>query len=390
MTPAPVEPRRQVRRVMLSCGEASGDLYAAALARALRRQQPGLDLFGFGGPRLEAAGADLLEHYEHVAVTGLAEAVRVLPRSFRMLRALAAAAEARRPDVFVAIDFPDFNFRLLPPFHRLGIPIVYYVSPQLWAWRPGRIRQIQRYVSKMLVIFPFEVDLYERAGVPVEFVGHPLVELGAVSRPRDAWLAAHGLDPRKPVLALLPGSRANEVSRLLPVLVDAAARIAARVPGLQIVLARAPLLGDDLFALARTSRAPITIVERETDDVLASADVVVTASGTATVQAAIHGRPMVIVYRVSGLTYALGRSFVKVPHYGMVNLLAGRRIVPELIQADCTAERVADETTALLIDAARAARVRGDVEAVRAQLGGPGASDTAARAVLALGGPEQA
>lgn len=368
-------------RVLISCGEASGDLYAGALARQLRRLDPRVSVVGFGGPQLAAAGASLIADYRRFSVTGLVEALRVLPRSWRMLRTIAAEARDRRPDVFVAIDFPDFNFRLLKPIHEMGIPIVYYISPQLWAWRAGRIDQIRRYVSKMLVIFPFEVDVYERAGVPVEFVGHPLVELASVSQPRDRWLAAHGLDPARPVLAWLPGSRPNEVSRMLPVFGGALARIAAAVPGVQFVVARAPSLPDSLFS--QIGRAPsITVVEGQADDVLAAADAVVTASGTATVQTAIHGKPMVIVYRLSSLTYAMARRFVKVSTYGMVNLIAGRTVVPELIQAECTPERVAEEAVSLLTDRPRIDRMRADVAAMRAKLGGPGASERVARAVL--------
>jgi lipid-A-disaccharide synthase len=384
MTPDPAAASRTGRRVMISCGEASGDLYAGALVRALRRRDPQVQAFGFGGRHMAGAGGDLVGDYARFSVTGLVEALSVVPRSFKMLRTLRDAAIERKPDVFVAIDFPDFNLRLLPGLHDLGVPIVYYISPQLWAWRPGRIEQIRRYVSKMLVIFPFEEEIYVKAGVPVELVGHPLVELASASQPRGEWLRAHGLDPARPVVALLPGSRPNEIRLLLPVLVDAALLIARRVPGVQFVIARAPSLPDALFAAAGRSSVPIAIAERETDDVLAAADVVVTASGTATVQTAIHGRPMVIVYKVAGLTYALGRRFVKVANYGMVNLIAGRRIVPELIQDACTPERIADETVALLTDEPRAAAMRADIADVRAKLGGPGASDRAAMAILSV------
>ena len=375
-------PRGRALRVLVSCGEASGDLYAGALTRALRRLEPEVTVAGFGGRQLEMAGAELIADYRRFSVTGLVEALRVLPRSWKMIRTLAAEARERRPDVFVAIDFPDFNFRLLEPMRQLGIPVVYYISPQLWAWRAGRIDQIRRHVSKMLVIFPFEVDVYERAGVPVEFVGHPLVELASVSQPRDRWLAAHGLDPARPLLAWLPGSRPNEVSRMLPVFADAAPRIAGAVPGVQFVVARAPSLPDALFADIRKVPST-TVVEGQSDDVLSAADVVVTASGTATVQTAIHEKPMVIVYRLSALTYAVARRFVKVRTYGMVNLIAGRTIAPELIQADCTPEHVAGEAVSLLTDRVRADAMRADVAAVRAKLGGAGASERAARAVLA-------
>lgn len=367
---------------MLSCGEASGDLYAASLTRELTAFAPGTEVFGFGGARLAAAGGELIGDYTRFAVTGFTEALAVVPRSLRMIRQLAAEAAARRPDVFVAIDFPDFNFRLLPKIHALGIPIVYYISPQVWAWRAGRIDVLRRYVTKMLVIFPFEQEIYEKARVPVEFVGHPLVDLARPSEPREAWLGRIGLDPSRPVVALLPGSRPNEVGRLLPVLAEAVPIVTARVPGVQFVVARAPALGDAAFARL-DGRANVRIVTGDTDNALAAADAVVTASGTATVQTALHGAPMVIVYRLSGVDYAMGRLFVKLANYGMVNLIAGRTIVPELIQDACTPARVAEELVPLLVDDARSARVRADLADVRARLGGPGASRRAAEAVRA-------
>jgi lipid-A-disaccharide synthase len=371
---------------MVSCGEASGDLYAAALARELTALAPGTEVFGFGGAQLAAAGGQLVGDYAKFAVTGLSEALSVLPRSLRMIRQLAAEAGARRPDVFVAIDFPDFNFRLLPAIHRLGIPIVYYISPQIWAWRPGRMEVLRRYVSRVLVIFPFEAAIYEKASMPVEFVGHPLVELIPPPEPREAWLGRLGLDRSRPVVALLPGSRPNEVDRLLPVISAALPLVEARVPGAQFVVARAPALSDGTFARL-AGRANVRIVTGATDAVLAASDAVVTASGTATVQTALHGRPMVIVYRLSGLTYAIGKAFVTLPHYGMVNLIAGRQVVAELIQHDCTPARLAGEVVALLTDEARSTRMRDDLAQVRARLGGPGASRRAAQAVLAVARP---
>ena len=374
---------------MISCGEASGDLYAGALAAALRGLDPDIDVFGFGGPRLAAAGGSLVGDYRGFSVTGLSEALRVLPRSWRMLGALEAAARERRPDVFVAVDFPDFNFRLMRRLYRLGIPVVYYVSPQLWAWRPGRVEAIRTCVRKMLVIFPFEADLYEKAGVPVEFVGHPLVDLAVATRPRPDVAAAAGLDPDRPIVALLPGSRPNEVDRLLPGLVESARRIVRDRPQAQFLVARAPSLDDALYApveAARSAGVPVAVLDSAADDVLGAADVAVTASGTATVQAALHGTPMVIVYRLSGLTYAIGRRFVRVGTYGMVNLVAGRPVVPELIQERFTPAAVAREIIALLTDEARRNTMRADLAEVRARLGGPGASARAARAVLAAAG----
>ena len=367
-------------RVFISCGEASGDLYAGALVRELRALSPGVEVVGIGGDRLRAAGAAVLDDYRGIAVTGIVEALRVLPRARAMLTRIVGEARARRPDVFVAIDFPDFNFRAAESMRRLGVPVVYYISPQLWAWRPGRMKAMRRFARRVLVIFPFEEAIYRDAGVPVEFVGHPLVELARAGTPRAALAEAYGFDAGAPTVALLPGSRPNELRAILPDLVGAARLISARVPRVQFLLARAPGLDTALFEPATSER--ITLVEGRTDDVLAASDAALTASGTATVQAAIHGTPMVIVYRVSPLTYALGKPFVKVDTYGMVNLVAGRRIVPELVQADFTPGRVADEAVSLLTDPARTAAMRSALADVRSRLGGPGASRRAAEAIL--------
>jgi lipid-A-disaccharide synthase len=366
-------------RVMISCGEPSGDLYAGALAAEIRRREPEADIFGFGGPRLAAAGGRLIGDFQGISVTGLTEALRVLPRSFAMLRVLAAAARDQRPDVFVAIDFPDFNFRLMAALHRLGIPVVYYVSPQIWAWRPGRMQTMKRYVDRVLVIFPFEEDLYRREDVPVEFVGHPLVDLVRVREPRAALLREHGLEPAAPTVALLPGSRPNELRRIVPGIAASLPLIASKVPGVQFIVAAAPNLPDALFA-----PLAVPIVHERTDDVLAASDVVITASGTATVQAALHERPMVVVYKLSPLTYRLGKPFVRVDTYAMANLVAGRRIVPELIQDEFTSERVAEECVRLLTDEQLRRRTQEELRRVRERLGGAGASGRAAEAVLAV------
>ena len=371
-------------RIMLSCGEASGDLYAGALAAELRHRVPGVEVFGFGGQRLAAAGGELIGDFEGFTVTGLTEALRVLPRSYAMLRRLVAAAAQRRPDVFVAIDFPDFNFRLLAPLKRLGIPIVYYVSPQLWAWRSGRMATMKRLVDKVLVIFPFEEAIYQRAGVAVEFVGHPLVDLAYSTQPRSTFLGDRGLRSDAPTVALLPGSRPNELHRIAPGMIEAMPLLRQRIPGVQFLVACAPNLPDALFAPFLTSvgpPAPVLVRDR-TDDVLASSDVVITASGTATVQAALHERPMIVVYKLSPLTYRLGKPFVNVDTYAMPNLVAGERVVPELIQEEFTAARVVEHTVALLTDAEKHADTRNALRRVREQLGAPGASGRAAEAIL--------
>jgi lipid-A-disaccharide synthase len=378
-----------VPTVFVSCGEPSGDLYGGALARQLHLLDPSVRVTGFGGEHLASGGASLVGDYHGLAVTGLVEALRVLPRSLQMYRRLVRAAREDRPDVFVAIDFPDFNFRLAAAIRRLGVPIVYYIPPQLWAWRSGRMKTLKSLADRILVIFPFEPAIYESAGVPATFVGHPLVELAAATASRGAFLSGVGLDPARPVVALLPGSRANEVREILPTVVSSLPHIAGRVPGVQFLLARAPGLDGALLGPLGASPVPVAIVENRSDDVLQAAQAVITASGTATVQAAIHGCPMVIVYRVAPLSYAIGRRFVHVDTFGMVNLVAGTRVAPELIQDAFTAESVADETARLLTDAPARARMVSGLRDVNARLGGHGASRRAAQAVLeaAAAGP---
>jgi len=372
---------------MISCGEPSGDLYAGALASEILRVAPGTLITGFGSERLRAAGASLVRDFRGVSVTGLTEALAVIPRSWQNYRALVRAAADDPPDVFVPIDFPDFNFFLARALHARGVPIVYYISPQLWAWRRGRLKTMKRVADRVLVIFPFEQAFYEKAGVPATFVGHPLLELAALAEPRDAFLRRHGLDPSRPLVAMLPGSRRNELRTILPDLVRTAGEIAAGVPSAQFIIARAPHLDDELFAPLSdwpTNAARPVTVEGATDAVLASADVAVLASGTVTVQAALHGCPMVVVYRVAPITYRLGKPLLRVDTYAMANLVAGRRVVPELIQDAFTPRAAATEALRVLTDPAHAARVKADLAGVRAKLGMPGASRRAAEAVLAV------
>ena len=368
---------------MISCGEPSGDLYAAELARQITAQAPEVAISGFGGDRLRAAGATLLGDFSGLSVTGLLEVARILPRTYQIYRRLVAHARAERPDVFVAVDFPDFNFTLARALRKLGVPVVYYISPQLWAWRSGRMKTMRRIADRVLVIFEFEERIYRQAGVPVEWVGHPLLDVMPPPRPRAELRARLGVPAEAPLIALLPGSRRNEVQAILPDLVRSAERIRARVPETRFVLARAPHVGDDLLAPLRGMGHPAAVVvDGQADDVLEAADVALVASGTVTVQAALHECPMVVVYRRSSRTYRLGRPFVCVDTFAMANLVAGRTVVPELIQDDFTPERVADEALRMLTDPATAARVKSDLREVRARLGQPGASARAARAVL--------
>lgn len=372
-------------KVLISCGEPSGDLYAGALAREIRSLDPSARILGLGGERLRAAGGTVIQNYRGLTVTGLSEALAVLPRSISTYRRLVRLARAELPDVFVPIDFPDFNFRLARKLHSLGIPVVYYVCPQIWAWRRGRMRSFKQFTDRALVIFPFEEAFYREAGIPTDFVGHPLLELSAAGSTRQDFLLANQLDPCAPTVALLPGSRPNEVRAILPDLVKASLLVASSLPDVQFIIARAPNLDDRLFLPLSdlVKGGPrVASVESQTDDVLAASDVVATASGTATVQAAIHGRPMVIVYRLSSLTYHLVRMFAQVDSAGMVNHLAGHHVVPEFIQKAFTPPAVANEIVRFFKDPDFADRTRLALRTVRTKLGVQGASRRAAKVIL--------
>jgi lipid-A-disaccharide synthase len=376
-------------RILMSCGEPSGDLYAGALTAELRAREPAVEIAGLGGDRFAQAGGHLLAHYRGLSATGLIEPLRVVPRALALIRRMSRTIQTHRPDVFVAVDFPDVNFRIMAAMKRHGVPVVYYISPQLWAWRPWRIRAMQRDVTKVLVIFPFEEALYRDAGLPVQFVGHPLVEMAEAAvagRSKTELRHELGLDPDAPSVALLPGSRRNELDRLVPVLAESLPGLAARLEHVQFVVACAPHLADRLFEplkhAAASLRRPLVLVRDRADAVLAAADVAITASGTATVQAAIHQCPMVVVYKLSPMTYRLGKPFVQVDTYAMANLIAGTRLVPELIQNGCTPARVVEETVALVEDRPRRATVVAGLREVRNRLALPGASGRAADAVL--------
>lgn len=371
---------RPKTRLLVSCGEPSGDLYAGELLRHLRGLVPGLTAFGLGGDHVHGQGAELLAHVRDLAVVGLLEVVKHLGRLRGIFRRVLEEVDRERPDVAVLLDYPDFNLRLARELKRRGIPVIYYISPQVWAWRRGRVHAIRDTVTRMLVIFPFEERLYREAGVPVTFVGHPLVDLVRPAPSRVALLEGLGMHAGEGVVSLLPGSRPQEVAHNLPPLVGAVTQMSRRRPNLRFLLAVAPAL-DRNAARAPFGTLPVTAVQGQTHAALGAADLAIVASGTATVEAALLGTPMVVVYRVSPLTYALGRPFVRVPYFAMVNLIAEREVVPELMQSDFTASRVAEEALGLLDDPARLQRVRDGLIEVRHRLGEPGASDRAAAAI---------
>ncbi len=385
-------------RVLVSAGEASSEMYGAALIAALRRRDPALEVFGMGGEAMRSAGADLVVDAREISVVGLAEVVTHLPRIWSRYQRLLRALDARRPDVAVLIDSPDFNLRLARQLHRRGIPVVYYVSPQLWAWRAGRVAQVRRYVRKMLVIFPFEEEWYRTRGVDAVFVGHPLAALAPPAVGREEFARQHGLDPAKPWIALLPGSRRREVAMIAPTLVETAALLGGEfeyVVPLASTLSEHDLAQTLTLSLAQRQRrdgvSPALHITRDARATLVLARAAVVASGTATVEAAVLGTPFCMVYRVSPLSWLAGRRLVRVPHFAMPNLIAGRRVVPELVQGEFTAARVVAELRRIIPEGAeRAAMVAGlaEVRQKLATLAAPGTSpaELAAEIVLEVAG----
>ena len=370
-------------RLLISCGEPSGDLYAAELLKHLRALRATFAVFGLGGDRLASEGAELLAHVRELAVVGLQEVVSQLLKFRRIFRELLAAVDRDPPSGAILVDYPDFNLRLARALARRGIPVVYYVSPQLWAWRRGRVHTVRETVRRMLVIFPFEETIYRDAGVPVTFVGHPLVDLVRPAPDRAAFLSSLQFDPSRPVVALLPGSRPSEIRHNLPALAGSVSQLSRQRPDLQFVAAIAPTLPPRSVS-GPLAGLPVRCVAGQANAIVGAADLAIVASGTATVEAALLGTPMVVVYRVAPLTYLLGRPLVHVPHYAMVNLIAGERAVPELIQREFTADRVTLETLGLLGNPEASSRMREALAEVRKRLGQPGASARAALEVAQI------
>ncbi len=353
-------------KILVSAGEASGDLYAAGLVEALRRRWPEAEFFGCAGPRMQAAGVRPVVDASSLAVVGLFEVVHHIPRIYGEFRKMVEAARRERPDLAILTDSPDFHLRLAPKLKALGIPVIYFVAPQVWAWRQGRIKGMRRAIDRLLVIFPFEEEFFRKQGMDAAYVGHPLARLVKPQGTREAFLAEHGLD--RPLVTLLAGSRKGEAARHLPALLEAAALIGKDQPAsFVLALPGGGFAGWTDFK-ERISSASIKVVEGKTWDALAHADVALAASGTVTIEAALLGTPMVTFYKVSALTWWLGRPLVEVPFYSMVNLVAGRAVVPELMQNEMRGKRLAEEALRLLKDPAACSRMRRELAEVAGRL----------------------
>jgi len=374
----------QSKQVMLVVGEASGDVHGAQLVRSLSDKDHILRFSGVGGEKLQQTHFEELFNVSQLASMGLLELAGSVRNIWKAYRILSQAMRERKPNLLVLIDFPEFNLRLAKLAKKLGIPVLYYISPQIWAWRRGRVRQIARWVDHMALVFPFEVQFYEKRGVKVSFVGHPLLDSVRFRKSRESVLAELALDTEKQTIAILPGSRRGEVSYHLPVLLDAALRL-SQDSAIQFLLIRASTVDRrDIESMLKRVPLRIPIVEDKRYDAVNACDLAWTASGTATVETALLLKPMIIVYRLSWLTYALARLLVKVKHVGMVNIMAGEAVVPELIQGDFTVAGVVKETQNLLENQDLRDRITGKLAALKEKLGAPGAAHRVAAIALSM------
>ena len=370
---------------MIVAGEASGDLHGSGLVREALRIDPGLSFFGIGGPRMREVGVRTLVDAADMAVVGLVEVLAHFPVIYRAYRTLTTILRHEPPDLLILIDYPDFNLRLAKVAKRRGVKVLYYISPQIWAWRTGRVHQIARLVNAMAVVFPFEVPFYKRARVPVQFVGHPLRDTAASELSRDEAVRSFGLDPTRLVVGLFPGSRRGEVARLFPLILETGRLLRQQFPAAQFLLPRASsLTPEDLAPHLAAAGLPVVVVDERVYDVIRACDAIVTVSGTVTLEIALVGTPMVIIYRVSPLTYAIGKRVVKVDHIGLCNIVAGARVVPELIQDAAQPAAIAREVARFLTDPAAAGEVRSQLATVRQRLGEGGAAARVARLALDL------
>ncbi len=373
-----------MKKVMIMAGEASGDLHGANLARELGKLDPAAAIYGVGSRQMRDAGVRMLADASTISVVGITEVLTHIRAIYGVYAKLKQFLRKERPDVLVLIDFPDFNIMLGKAAHKLGIPVVYYISPQVWVWRKGRIKTIARLVRAMIVVFPFEVPLYEKAGVDVRFVGHPLTDVVKSSYSREEARSSLGLAVNKRTITLMPGSRRGELANLFPDMLRAAQLLRSQYDDLQFVLPLAPTLDPALVrSYLEQGSVPVTIVEGKTYDVLQASDAAIVASGTATLEAGLMAVPMVIIYRISAFTYYLLTKLVRnLAHAGLVNIVAGRRIVPELIQHDVSPRKIADAISGMLDDPARSRQMRESLLKLRGLLGEEGASARAASVVM--------
>lgn len=371
-------------RIMISAGEASGDLHAGALAREILRQDPGAEVYGMGGDCLRAAGGEVLFDIKDNNFMGFVEVVKHLDKIYALREQFRAVLLNRRPDCLVVIDYPDFNMRIAAMAKARGIPVISFISPSAWAWRKGRAKKVARIVDKVAAIFPFEYDVYKKAGADTEFVGHPLLDIVKPSLTREEAIRLCGKKEGRPLVMIMPGSRNKEIETMLPVMLAAARNLKARDANIDFVLPKAPTIPEKVLRdqlIVAGVQAPI--VEGHIYDIMSVADVALATSGTVTLEAAICGLPTIICYKTAPLAYYLVKALINIKHIGLPNIVAGKTVVPELIQDDMTADNMRQEILRLL-DADEYRRVRSELARVKERLGEPGAVARVAQMALTM------
>lgn len=373
------------RRVMIVAGEASGDIYGADLVQKAESLDQNLHFFGIGGARMREAGVQTLVDSADMAVMGLVEVVKhfgVISSAYFKLKTI---LQEEPPELLILIDYPGFNLRLAKAAKKAGVKVLYYISPKVWAWKAGRIKTIAATVDHMAVIFPFEVPLYEKAGVPVSFVGHPMLDMVSETLDRSAAATSFNLDPSRKIIGLFPGSRRSEIERLLPVIIASAVKLKERFPDIQFILPLASTLkNDDITPLLAASGLDVTITRERIHDMIRSCDAVISVSGTVTLEIALVGTPMVIIYKLSPLTYELAKRLVKIPHIGLCNIVLGEAVVQELIQDRANPENIVTEIERFLTDDSYAGAVKSKLMMIRARLGNGGASSRVAQLLCSM------
>ena len=371
-------------RIMMIAGEASGDLHGAGVVRELKKRQPACEIFGIGGDKMQLAGMNLIYHIRELSVMGFWEVVQHLPLLRSVEKTLEAILRVRPPDVLVLIDYPGFNLRFARIAKKYGVRVVYYISPQVWAWNPGRVKKMKELIDTMLVVFPFEVDIYKKENIDVRFVGHPLLEVLSVPQGKREFCTRYGFEEGKYIVGLFPGSRRQEIERIFPSMLGAA-RMLHEQCGAQVAVGVSSVLEYEFMKSFLRDDFPVQLIQNATYDVMKNADVALVTSGTATLEAGYYQTPMVIVYRTSWLSYIISRSLIRIKNIGLANIVAGKTVVPELVQSDVTPRRLAEEALGMLSDESRRKEISQNLSIVKEKLGTAGASQRVAEIILSTG-----
>jgi lipid-A-disaccharide synthase len=378
------------KKIVIIAGEASGDLHGSGLVRELKRISPDLEIFGMGGNKMRKEGVELLFHIDQLSVMGFWEVMKNFGFIRRVMKTMIAAVEARKPDLAVLIDYPGFNLRFARKLKSLGLPIAYYVSPQVWAWGGNRVKKMQNLIDRMTVVFPFEKPIYDKFNIPCEFVGHPLLEVTRSVLSEEDFQKKFDLRKNDVVIGLLPGSRWQEVEKILPLMLESCRRLSPRVRNIKLILGLAPTIKKEkLESITSLSNLPLALAEDLTYDVMKHSHLLLITSGSATLECAILGTPFLVLYRTSFWTYLVAKSLIRIPHIALANVVAGKKVVPEFIQKKAVPQKIADEMYDILNDQKRYKSMQSELEKVKGKLGEEGASGKAAQIVLGMLHPEE-